>query len=124
MTRLALLAAVALLLGAGAATAETRVTNADLAEIRAVIHRQIGAFRACARRPVPRGAASASSVSFLEATLIGVEDVVQRVQVTDRAGAVWLAYYVMQRRSDGRWRTSGCTLVEPNKTISAAYRPR
>ena len=40
-------------------------------------------------------------------------DVVQQVQVTDRAGGVWVAYYAMQRQSDGSWRTNGCHLVQP-----------
>jgi Domain of unknown function (DUF4864) len=107
-----------------AAAAETPVTGADLAAIRAVINQQIEAFRACAGRPLPPRAASPASVSFLEITVIGIKDVVQQVQVTDKAGAVWLAYYALQRQSDGSWRTSSCRLVEPKRTISAAYRPQ
>jgi hypothetical protein len=49
---------------------------------------------------------------------------VQQLQVTDSDGAVWLAYYAMQRQKDGSWRTSGCHLAPPARTISAAYRPR
>jgi hypothetical protein len=50
--------------------------------------------------------------------VVGAEDVVQQVRVTDRAGAVWDAYYAMQRRKNGSWRTSGCNLVPFAKTVS------
>ena len=120
-----------------------RVTGADLAEIRAVINRQIDAFRrddahgafalaspqvqqvfgtaerflSAVRveyRPVYRPA----SHSFLDLVVMG-EVVVQPLQVTDRSGAVWVAYYAMQRQKDGSWRTNGCHLVQPSRTISA-----
>jgi len=110
---------------AGGALAETRVTSADLAEIRAVIHREIEAFQACARTAAPGASGtSPAAVSFLELTVVGHEDVVQQVRVTDRAGAVWLAYYAMQRQKGGGWRTSGCHLVPSARTVSAAYRPQ
>jgi hypothetical protein len=128
---------------AGVAASEGRVTGADVAEIRAVIHRQIDAFRRddahsafalvspgvqqafgtperfldvvrMAYRAVYRPA----SVSFLDLVVMG-GDVVQPVQVTDRAGGVWLAYYAMQRQKDGSWRTNGCHLVQPIRIISA-----
>lgn len=116
----------AALVAAGGAAAETRVTGADLVEIRAAIHRQIDAFQACARRSAggPGASTTPAAVSFLELTVMGAEDVVQQVQVTDRAGAVWLAYYAMQRQKDGRWRSSGCHLVPSARTVSAAYQPR
>jgi hypothetical protein len=41
------------------------------------------------------------------------------VQVTDHAGGVWVAYFSMQRQRDGSWRTDGCHLVQPIKSISA-----
>jgi Domain of unknown function (DUF4864) len=44
-------------------------------------------------------------------------EVVQQVQITDRAGARWVAYFSMQRQSDG-WRTKGCHLVQPARAIS------
>ena len=47
-------------------------------------------------------------------------DVVQQVQLTDRAGGVWLAYYSMQRQADGSWRTDGCHMVQPARTYSAS----
>jgi hypothetical protein len=141
MLRLALaLLALALPLSAGAAE---RVTPNDAAEIRAVIHRQIDAFR----RDDARGAFALvspgvqqefgtperfldtvrlsyravyrpASVAFLELVMMGA-DVVQQVQVTDHAGSVWVAYYAMQRQKDGSWRTNGCHLVQPTRTISA-----
>ena len=134
------LLALAVPLSAGAAE---RVTGSDAAEIRAVIHRQIDAFR----RDDARGAFALvspgvqqefgtperfldtvrvsyravyrpASVSFLELVVMG-GDVVQQVQVTDHAGSVWVAYYAMQRQRDGSWRTNGRHLVQPTRTISA-----
>ena len=132
-----------LLPGAASAAADGNVTPDDLAEIRAVIHRQIDAFRrddaqqafALASpgvqqafgtperfldtvRMAYRAVYRPSALSFLELVVIG-GDVVQPVQVTDRSGAVWVAYYAMQRQKDGSWRTSGCHLVQPTRTISA-----
>jgi hypothetical protein len=137
------LAWVALLLPLGAAGSEGRVSPADAAEIRAVIHRQIDAFRRddargafalvspgvqqafgtperfleavrTSYRPVYRP----FSVSFLELVLMDRE-VVQQVQIIDRDGGVWVAYYAMQRQRDGSWRTNGCHLVPPPRKISA-----
>jgi len=135
---------IALLLPLGLAGAsEGRVTSSDLAEIRGVINRQIDAFRRddalsafalvspgvqdsfgtperfldvvrMAYRAVYRPA----NVSFLDLMVIS-GDVVQQVQVTDRAGSVWVAYFSMQRQRDGSWRTNGCHLVQPARTISA-----
>ncbi len=134
----ALLVSLALWLPAAAPAA---VTTEDLAAIRTVINRQIDAFRRddahgafalvspgvqqtfgtperfldvvkVSYRAVYRPA----SVVFLGLTLIG-PDAVQQVQLTDRSGAVWLAYYAMQRQKDGSWRTSGCHLVLPARTI-------
>ena len=129
-----------------AATADPRVTSADVAEIRGVINRQIDAFRRddaqgafalvspgvqqtfrtpekfldvvrMAYRAVYRPAA----VAFLDLMVLG-DEVVQQVQVTDRAGLVWLAYYAMQRQRDGSWRTNGCHLVQPARTVTASLR--
>jgi uncharacterized protein DUF4864 len=125
------------------AQADGRVTSADLAEIRAVINRQIDAFRrddaqgAFALvspgvqqvfgtperfldtvRTSYRAVYRPANVAFLELVVMG-EDVVQQVQITDRNGAVWLAYYAMQRQRDGSWRTNGCHLAQPAKTIPA-----
>ncbi|MGQ0653453.1 MAG: DUF4864 domain-containing protein [Betaproteobacteria bacterium] len=130
-----------------AGAAERRVSGTDLAEIRTVINRQIDAFR---RDDAPGAFALASpavqqsfgtperfldvvrmayramyrpaKVAFLDLVVIG-GDVVQQLQVTDRAGAVWLAYYAMQRQEDGSWRANGCHLVQPNRVISASLAP-
>jgi hypothetical protein len=141
MLRFALaLLALALPLSAGAAE---RVTGDDAAEIRAVIHRQIDAFRRDDARSAfalvspgvqqefgtperfldtvrtsYRAVYRPASVSFLELVVMG-GDVVQQVQVTDNAGSVWVAYYAMQKQKDGSWRTNGCHLVQPTRTISA-----
>lgn len=136
------------LLAAGvlpAAAGEGRVTGSDLVEIRAVIQRQIEAFR----RDDARGAFALASpgvqqafgspqaflevvrmayravyrpgkVAFLDPMILS-GDVVQQVQITDRAGGVWLAYYSMQRQADGSWRTNGCHLVQPARTFSASF---
>ncbi|HYR36260.1 MAG TPA: DUF4864 domain-containing protein [Burkholderiales bacterium] len=125
----------------GPALAQAGVTPEDLAEIRAVIHRQIEAFRRDDAReafaPVSPGVQETfgtperfldtvrvsyravyrpATVAFLGLTVVG-HDVVQQVQLTDRSGAVWLAYYGMQRQPDGSWRTNGCHLVQPARTI-------
>jgi hypothetical protein len=126
---------------AAPAAAQPAVTVEDQAEIRAVINRQIDAFRRddaqqafalvspgvqqtfgtperfldvvrVSYRAVYRPAA----VAFLGLTTMG-QDAVQQVQLTDRSGSIWLAYYAMQRQRDGSWRTSGCHLVQPVKTI-------
>ncbi|HEX2332603.1 MAG TPA: DUF4864 domain-containing protein [Burkholderiales bacterium] len=139
----ALLLSLGLLLPAAGFAAESAVTGADVDEIRTVIHRQIDAFRRddahgafalvspnvqevfgtperfldtvrVAYRAVYRPA----SVSFLEVVVVG-GDVVQPVQVTDRSGGLWVAYYAMQRQKDGSWRTHGYRLVPPARTISA-----
>ena len=119
------------------------VSGADAAEIRAVIHRQIDAFRRDdaqgafalvspgvqevfgtperfldAVRADYRAVYRPVSVSFLELIVMG-SDVVQQVQVVDRSGSTWVAYYAMQRQKDGSWRTNGCHLVQPSRTISA-----
>jgi hypothetical protein len=142
MLRILCLALFLLLPAAAGASAE-RVTSADAAEIRAVIYRQIDAFkrddaqgafalvspgvRQAFRTPekfldVVRMAYRAmyrpSAVSFMDMLVMG-GDVVQQVQVTDRSGLVWVAYYAMQRQSDGSWKTNGCHLVQPSRTIPA-----
>jgi hypothetical protein len=119
------------------------VTSADAAEIRAVIHRQLDAFR---RDDAPGAFALVSpnvrqafgtperfldvvrmayravyrpaGVTFLEMLVMG-EDVVQPVQIRDRSGTLWLAYYGMQKQGDGSWKTSGCRLVPPVRTYPA-----
>jgi ketosteroid isomerase-like protein len=138
-----LVCSVALVLWMSGAHAAGSVTNADLAAIRQVIERQIDAFRRddaqgafalvspdvrhsfgtaerflevvrMAYRAVYRPA----NVAFLDLTVMSGE-VVQQLQVTDRAGGLWLAYFSMQRQADGSWRMNGCHLVQPARTLSA-----
>jgi len=124
------------------AAAQPAITGDDLAEIRAVINRQIDAFRRDDAQEafklvspsvqetfgtperfldVVRVSYHAmyrpAAVTFLGLTVMG-DDAVQRVRITDRSGAVWVAYYAMQRQKDGSWRTNGCHLVQPSKSIS------
>jgi hypothetical protein len=137
------LSVLCLALGLPLAAPAAQVTGADAAEIRTVIHRQIDAFR----RDDAQGAFDLASpgvqkafgtperfldtvrasygavyrsarVSFLDLVVMG-DDVVQPIQVVDRDGGVWVAYFAMQRQKDGSWRTSGCHLVQPSRTISA-----
>ena len=134
---------VCCLLSVFPAAAGPRITAADLAEIRAVIHRQIDALR---RDDAPGAFALVSPAvqqafgtpqRFLEtmrvdyravyrpsaiefrAPLLLSGDVVQQAQITDHAGALWLAYFAMQRQADGSWRTNGCHLVQPARIIYA-----
>jgi hypothetical protein len=138
----AFLAALAFLLPLYSEASDT-VSGADIVEIRAVIHRQIDAFRrddahgAFALvspgvqeafgtperfldtvRMAYRAVYRPTSVAFLELIVMG-SDVVQQVQVIDRSGSIWVAYYAMQRQKDGSWRTNGCHLVQPTRIISA-----
>src|SRR5437764_60536 len=137
MVRAALLCIALLLPG----VAQAAVTADDLAEIRAVISRQIEALRRddaegafalvspavqqtygtparfldvmrTSYRPVYRP----SAMTFLEPVVFGA-DAVQPVQLVDRTGGVWLAYYAMQRQKDGSWRAAGCHLVQRALTI-------
>ena len=137
------LAALFAALLAGPCLAGAEVTGDDAAEIRAVIHRQIDAFRRDDAREAFALAAPAvqktfgtpekfldvvrvayravyrpASVFFLGLQVVD-GDVVQRLRVTDRSGRVWAAYYAMQRQKDGSWRASGCYLVPPVRTIEA-----
>ena len=143
MIRAAVGALILLLAPWASASTDGPVTGADVVEIRAVIHRQLDAFRrddaqgAFALvspgvqqaygtperfldmvRSSYRAVYRPASVSFLETVVMG-GDVVQQLQVTDHAGGVWVAYYAMQRQRDGSWRTNGCRLVQPSRTISA-----
>ena len=143
MPRILLLWLFLLVPAAASAGAADRVTGADAAEIRGVINRQIDAFRrddaqgAFALvspgvrqafqtperfldtvRMAYRAVYRPSMVVFLDMLVMG-EDVVQPVQVTDKSGLVWVAYYAMQRQRDGSWRTNGCHLAQPVRMIPA-----
>ena len=135
-----LLLALALLASLPASAA---VNGADVVEIRAVIQRQIDAFRRDdargafalaspgvrqtfrtpeqfldAVRLAYRAVYRPSAVAFRGALVMG-EEVVQTVHITDRAGGAWVAYYSMQRQRDGSWKTNGCHLVQPARIFSA-----
>jgi len=126
---------------AAPAVAQPALTGEDLVAIRAVINRQIDAFRRDDAREAfalvspdvqetfgtperfldtvrvsYRAVYRPATVVFLDLAVMG-RDAVQRVQLTDRTGTVWVAYYAMQRQRDGSWRTNGCHLVQPAKTI-------
>jgi len=121
--------------------AQAGVSAEEVAEIHAVINRQIDAFRRDdarsafalvspdvqqafgtperfldAVRVSYRAVYRPAQVAFLGLTVIGT-DAVQQVRLVDRSGSVWHAYYAMQRQKDGSWRTNGCRLVHPAKTI-------
>ena len=51
------------------------------------------------------------SVSFLKAEGFG-DGVVQKVQMADVSGTLYLAVYSLQRQKDKAWRISGCAVVE------------
>ena len=51
-----------------------------------------------------------ASVAFLKAEG-GDGDVIQRVQMVDTSGEVWLATYSLQKQKDKSWRITGCTVV-------------
>jgi hypothetical protein len=138
-----LLLVLACLAPLGAVAADSRVSSTDLQEIRGVINRQIDAFRRddakSAFALVSPGVQQAfgtperfldtvrmayravyrpGKVAFLDLMVFSGE-VVQQVQIVDRTGSVWVAYYAMQRQQDGTWRMHGCHLVQPGRSISA-----
>jgi hypothetical protein len=121
--------------------AQAGVSAEEVEEIRTVINRQIDAFKRDDARSAfalvspdvqeafgtperfldtvrvsYRAVYRPAQVAFLGLTVIGT-DAVQAVRLVDRSGAVWHAYYAMQRQRDGSWRTNGCRLVHPAKTI-------
>lgn len=90
-------------------------TSDDLEQIRAVIYRHMDA--SC--RAEARDALSPPlQIAFLGLVVLG-DEVVQEARLTDRSGAVWLAYYAMQQQRDGSWRMSRCHRVQPARTIPA-----
>jgi hypothetical protein len=111
------------------------VSGEDVAEIRTVIYRQIGALRqdrareafelaSPQLRATYRSAAHflrearelhaplyrSSSVSFRALWILG-EEIVQQVSVTDSTGASWSAFYPMERQKNGTWKTHAWRLV-------------
>ena len=92
--------------------AEPAVPTGDFVEIRAVVNRQLDAFRS---DDAP-GAFALISPGVQQAfgTPKRFLDVVRAAY---RAGGVWLAYYAMQRQKDGSWRANGCHLAQPANTV-------
>ncbi len=133
MKRLLLLAALAAI-ASGHALAGP-LNEADVREIRAVIARQIEAFRegdaagafglasprirSAFRTPerfmrdvrASFAPLTRPTSATFGALVIVDDEVVQQVKLTDRASGVWRAYYPMQRQQDGTWRANGCQLV-------------
>jgi Domain of unknown function (DUF4864) len=104
----------AALLAAWSDAALAYPTSEDLAEIRAVIARQVDSpCRAAARAP-----AAPVRLAFLDLLVLG-DEVVQEARLVDRRGTVWVAHYALQRSRDGRWHMSGCQVVPPVKSIPA-----
>lgn len=52
-----------------------------------------------------------ASVTFLRPDWVDGQ-LLQAVQMTDAAGAMWLAVYHLQRQPDRSWRISGCEVVQ------------
>lgn len=51
-----------------------------------------------------------STVTFFKPERTGKE-ILQRVQLADPDGMLWVAVYSLQRQPDGQWRITGCTLA-------------
>jgi hypothetical protein len=133
----AVLAAVLAVLAfaAAGAVAQDHPTDADVAEIRDVIHRQIDALRrddaaqafalitpaARQRFDNPDDFLHAVQTTYkpilLSVSVLFLDpsfaegDVMQQVLLADENGSVTAAYYVAQHQRDGSWRISGCVLV-------------
>jgi hypothetical protein len=112
------------------------VSDADARAVRQVIEAQLEAFR---RDDAPRAFSYAArgirdsfgtpekfmamvreqyavvyrprSVSFEEPLIVGGEDLVQPVRMTDGYGHAWMAIYPMAKQPDGSWRINGCHLA-------------
>jgi ketosteroid isomerase-like protein len=113
---------------------QAEVPSSDASAIRAVIEAQLDAFKA---DDAPRAFSYAApgiqalfgtpakflamvqseyrvvyhpaSVAFLSVQEIDGQ-VSQVVQMSDTAGALWMAVYTLERQKDGSWRISGCAL--------------
>ena len=113
---------------------QAQVLSSDASEIRAVIEAQLDAFRADdATRAFSYAAPGIQalfgtpakflamvqseypvvyhpeSVAFLSVQEIDGQ-VSQVVQMTDGAGALWMAVYALERQADSSWRISGCAV--------------
>ncbi len=122
--------------------AQQKPSAAERTEIKAVISRQIKAFRhddakeafslaspgiqqtfrtpedflrmvKTMYQPVYRPA----SVTFQELSVIE-DEVMQAVQLSDSPGAIWIALYPMQRQSDGSWKTHSCQVFKAASVLT------
>ena len=125
-----------------AAAAAEPVSAADTQAVRAVVEAQLAAFaaddgqrafsyaapsiRAMFGTPerfmaMVRGSYPVvyrpSAVVFLHPAWVQGQ-LVQRVHLTDAAGALWLAVYSLERQGDDSWRISGCTLQPSAGTMT------
>ena len=116
------------------AALQAQVPSSDASAIRAVIQAQLDAFRANdasrafsyaapgiqARFGTPADFLAMvrseypvvyhpASVAFLSVQEIDGQ-VSQVVQMTDTAGALWMAVYTLERQADRSWRISGCAI--------------
>ena len=112
-----------------------RISQADARAIRSVIDAQLAAFAAddaekafsFATRGIHSTFATPenfiamvkntypvvyrpASVLFFDAESLG-DETLQRVQMSDDAGGLWIALYRMQRQTDGAWLIDGCVLA-------------
>jgi hypothetical protein len=132
-----------LLACAGAAGAqEAAMSRADTSAIETVIRGQLAAFAAddapkafsFAAPGIRRSFGTAenfmemvrtgypvvyrpAAVVFLKPETDGHE-VLQPVQMTDKEGQLWVALYVMQRQTGGKWLTGGCRLVRSKGSVT------
>ena len=126
---------LALILVTAAWAQAEQISQADARAIRGVIEAQLAAFAAddaeqafsFASRGIQGAFATPenfiamvkrtypvvyrpASVLFLEPELRG-DETLQRVQMSDDAGDLWVALYRMQRQADGAWLIDGCVLA-------------
>jgi len=60
---------------------------------------------------------SPASIQFLPPA-IEAGQMIQLVRLTDAAGRVWLARYVMEKQKGGAWRVGGCSLAPTADTAA------
>lgn len=64
-----------------------------------------------------------AAVTFFKPEQAGKE-VLQRVQLADDQGVLWVALYSLQRQPDGLWRITGCTLAVSEGLQTGVLVPR
>lgn len=137
--RFVALLALCTLLWAGASSQAASPSPADMRDVRATVQGQLDAFAAddaakafSFAAPVVRERMGSperfmamvragypvvyrpASVAFLIPDVLADGTAVQRVQMTDGRGDLWLATYTLQRQKDKSWRITGCD-VQSNK---------